>query len=973
MSASSLDKNGRLHGSNGYSNPNPSGRNEEPVPVKQQRFETFVMTGDMIIRTSSNEKASKLPVRQTQKREDSAVTIQRSTVTRSSGQGRRVAKQKSEKIAQNDLPAPLPAPSVVNSTDQSSSDTGSVDTLPSPAHRHTDHLTALEPELGQSKIPSPAHVHIDNPKTMDLKMTGEEPVVQPLDLRTKPSGIPVFSARSPGDQKRTQRSPSGIPVKNTETISPTKQVKTSPSKEAEPVTKVDSEITDAVKESQSSPSSDKGYYSPNGARTIPVVRSTRSQENCFDSSDLRLVSVDIDDKASSVDVLNYDDKSDSVHLASPTSRSVESSPEHKLYSPQAKQDHDRDLPAFIPLGGGEHDKDQDEESSSRSTGSNDGDMDGAGALILTEQDDNMDNNVEQVLELQRELTVIEPKNGDYNEIETSRDAVDGCVQSTHDSSPSRSQTGPPTGAKGSDFPTDRPLSPGSDSVVSSGSEDSDNVYFQPTKNADYPSAYRLAKRLYDLEGFKKADVAKHLGKKNDFSQLVAEEYLKFFDFVGIPLDVALRQFLQQFSLTGETQERERVLAHFTRRYMECNPDSFNSEDACHTLTCAIMLLNTDLHGQNIGRRMTCGEFIDNLAELNDGENFPRDVLKTLYLSIKSRPLEWALDEEGEATSETDLLLEESRRVNLGHNPFLDVPDPSQATEYKRGYVMRKCCTEPDGKKTPLGKRGWKMYYATLRDMVLYFHKDEHGFKKNSLYENLNHAVRIHHSLATKAVDYTKKQHVLRLRTAEWAVYLLQSSDPTELQGWIDTINFVAASLSAPPLPGGVGSQKKFQRPLLPSSYTRLNLTQQLQHHESKVVELQESLEEHKRYPPSKGAKERIIREYEEKEQYLHFELERFQTYAHLLKSKMASFPELESSLVDMAIGEMEEPTQSPSHSLSPLKLVALSGSPLHPTGHPVQRSLSDREKNAGSAAAHLVYENYQRNLHINRKNHDTYL
>lgn len=65
-------------------------------------------------------------------------------------------------------------------------------------------------------------------------------------------------------------------------------------------------------------------------------------------------------------------------------------------------------------------------------------------------------------------------------------------------------------------------------------------------------------------------------------------------------------------------------------------------DAVHTLTCAIMLLNTDLHGQNIGRKMTCSEFISNLAELNDGDNFPKDILKHLYQAIKDHPLEWAL-------------------------------------------------------------------------------------------------------------------------------------------------------------------------------------------------------------------------------------------------------------------------------------------------------------------------------------------
>jgi len=64
-------------------------------------------------------------------------------------------------------------------------------------------------------------------------------------------------------------------------------------------------------------------------------------------------------------------------------------------------------------------------------------------------------------------------------------------------------------------------------------------------------------------------------------------------------------------------------------------------DAVHTLTCAIMLLNTDLHGQMIGRKMTCNEFIENLAGLNDNEHFPRDVLKSLYMAIKSSPLKWA--------------------------------------------------------------------------------------------------------------------------------------------------------------------------------------------------------------------------------------------------------------------------------------------------------------------------------------------
>ena len=56
-------------------------------------------------------------------------------------------------------------------------------------------------------------------------------------------------------------------------------------------------------------------------------------------------------------------------------------------------------------------------------------------------------------------------------------------------------------------------------------------------------------------------------------------------------------FLKEVVLIGETQERERVLDHFSRRYQQCNPETFSSAGVVLMLTCAIMLLNTDLHGQ----------------------------------------------------------------------------------------------------------------------------------------------------------------------------------------------------------------------------------------------------------------------------------------------------------------------------------------------------------------------------------------
>ena len=83
--------------------------------------------------------------------------------------------------------------------------------------------------------------------------------------------------------------------------------------------------------------------------------------------------------------------------------------------------------------------------------------------------------------------------------------------------------------------------------------------------------------------------------RSDHGKTVASEYLKFFEFQDQSLVESLRQFLTHFSLTGESQERERVMVHFSDRYHECNPTEYESVDTVHGITIAVLLLNTDLH------------------------------------------------------------------------------------------------------------------------------------------------------------------------------------------------------------------------------------------------------------------------------------------------------------------------------------------------------------------------------------------
>ncbi|AWP15309.1 putative PH and SEC7 domain-containing protein 4-like [Scophthalmus maximus] len=398
---------------------------------------------------------------------------------------------------------------------------------------------------------------------------------------------------------------------------------------------------------------------------------------------------------------------------------------------------------------------------------------------------------------------------------------------------------------------------------------------------DREMASRLAEQLFKLDGIQRVDVVKHLDKDNDFSHAVGEEYLKLFDFTGQTLDQALRSFLRVVVLIGESQERERVLQHFAYRFHQCNPDAFSSSGATLALTCALMLLNTDLHGQHAGKSMSSSKFVSNLDGMSEGENFSKDLLKSLYNSIKSEPLEWAIDEEELKSS---VLPEEdsgdTAPLHLKANPFQDVPHDKKAPVVKEGFLQRKLHADIDGKRTPWGKRGWKTFYGVLRGMVLYLQKDDYR-RDQPTYEEV---VSVHHSVAEQAADYTKKPHVFRLQTADWRVFLFQASSKVEMNSWISRLNLVSALHSSPPFPAAVGSQRKFFRPILPASHSAHTLERQLQSHTGMLESFKADLSYLQQNPPEgRKARAKELEEHRVRAEYLQHEICRFETYIQVLE------------------------------------------------------------------------------------------
>ncbi|XP_053266973.1 PH and SEC7 domain-containing protein 3 [Pleuronectes platessa] len=433
---------------------------------------------------------------------------------------------------------------------------------------------------------------------------------------------------------------------------------------------------------------------------------------------------------------------------------------------------------------------------------------------------------------------------------------------------------------------------------------------------DREMARRLAERLFKLDGIQPVDVVKHLDKDNDFSHAVGEEYLKFFDFTGQTLDQALRSFLKVVVLIGESQERERVLQHFARHFHQCNPDAFSSSGAVLALTCALMLLNTDLHGQHVGKSMSSSQFVSNLDGMNEGENFSKELLKSLHNSIKCEPLEWAVNED---ELQSSVLLEEDvgddAQLRSKANPFQVVAHDKNALVVKEGFLLRKLHADIDGKRTPWGKRGWKTFYGVLRGMVLYLQKDD--YKRD--HQVSEEVVSVHHSVAEQAQDYTKKPHVFRLQTADWRVFLFQASSKVEMKSWISRFNLVSAIHSSPPFPAAVGSQRKFFRPILPASQSAHTLEHQLQFHAGKLESFKADLSNLQQNPPEgRKARAKELEEQRVRAEYLHYEMCRYEIYIQMLEawkkvekmgSKVLSPAELnlfDKALCADSVGEEEE-------------------------------------------------------------------
>ncbi len=142
----------------------------------------------------------------------------------------------------------------------------------------------------------------------------------------------------------------------------------------------------------------------------------------------------------------------------------------------------------------------------------------------------------------------------------------------------------------------------------------------------------------------KTELGDLFGEDTIEAKRIYNAFVSKFNVLGLDLDLALRRLLYLFKLPGEAQKIDRVMQVFSKHYYDANcgensplplvREAIKSPKEAYTLVFALIMLNTDAHTENLPKRMSCQEFLDNIRySTKEGIFIDNDYLSDMYYRI----------------------------------------------------------------------------------------------------------------------------------------------------------------------------------------------------------------------------------------------------------------------------------------------------------------------------------------------------
>ena len=158
---------------------------------------------------------------------------------------------------------------------------------------------------------------------------------------------------------------------------------------------------------------------------------------------------------------------------------------------------------------------------------------------------------------------------------------------------------------------------------------------------DY-TAFEMARFLRtNIKEILREKAGDYLCSGKPFNIKVLTHFINSFEFSNTNILEAMRKLFNELPLSGEAQVIDRIVQIFGEKFQRENPNDLKQPDHCYYLSFAILQLNTDLHREEVKKKMTLDEFISRIYELIPGGNngsIDRKYLEILYNKILKDPL-----------------------------------------------------------------------------------------------------------------------------------------------------------------------------------------------------------------------------------------------------------------------------------------------------------------------------------------------
>ncbi|CDH10490.1 probable protein transport protein SEC7 [Zygosaccharomyces bailii ISA1307] len=179
----------------------------------------------------------------------------------------------------------------------------------------------------------------------------------------------------------------------------------------------------------------------------------------------------------------------------------------------------------------------------------------------------------------------------------------------------------------------------------------------------------IAEWLLATDGLDLATVGDYLGEGEEKNIEIMHAFVDEFDFTGLSIVDALRNFLQKFRLPGEGQKIDRFMLKFAERFTDQNPGIFSKADTAYVLSYSIIMLNTDLHSSQIKSKMSLQEFLENNSGIDNGKDLPQEFMVNLYNEIANNEIKLLSEQHQAMLTDDGNLIHQQQQQQSAFNFF----------------------------------------------------------------------------------------------------------------------------------------------------------------------------------------------------------------------------------------------------------------------------------------------------------------